>query len=93
MNFFGFTPSLFGKLEAQFPIFLADAMANNPLKAEFLIPQEVGRLLRAGKARVRVLSSPDRWYGVTYREDKPEVQKALEELTLSGAYPNEKLLG
>lgn len=93
MNFFGFTPSLFGELEAQFPIFLANAMANNPLKAEFLIPQEVGRLLREGKARVRVLSSPDRWYGVTYREDKPEVQAALEALTRTGAYPDEKLLG
>ncbi len=93
MNFFGFTPSLFGELETQFPIFLANAMANNPLKAEFLIPQEVGRLLREGKARVRVLSSPDRWYGVTYREDKPEVQAALEALTRAGAYPDEKLLG
>lgn len=93
MNFFGFTPSLFAELEAQFPIFLTNAMQNNPLKAEFLIPQEVGRLLREGKVRVRVLSSPDRWYGVTYREDKPEVQKALEELTSAGAYPDEKLLG
>ncbi len=93
MNFFGFTPSLFAELETQFPIFLTNAMQNNPLKAEFLIPQEVGRLLREGKVRVRVLSSPDRWYGVTYREDKPEVQKALEELTSAGAYPDEKLLG
>ena len=93
MNFFGFTPSLFGELEAQFPKFLAAAMEQNPLKAEFLIPQEVGRLLRAGQARVRVLSSPDLWYGVTYREDKPEVQRALEALTSAGAYPDEKLLG
>jgi len=93
MNFFGFTPSLFAELEARFPAFLAEAMEKNPLKAEFLIPQEVGTLLRKGKARVRVLSSPDRWYGVTYREDKPEVQKALEELTRAGEYPDEKLLG
>lgn len=93
MNFFGFTPSLFAELEAQFPKFLALSAEQNPLKAEFLIPQEVGRLLREGKARVRVLSSPDRWYGVTYREDKPEVQRALEELTRAGEYPDEKLLG
>ena len=93
MNFFGFTPSLFAELEAQFPVFLTNAMANNPLKAEFLIPQEVGRLLRENKARVRVLSSPDRWYGVTYQEDKPQVQKALRELTGAGVYPDEKLLG
>ena len=93
MNFFGFTSSLFAELEAQFPVFLKNAMENNPLKAEFLIPQEVGRLLRENKARVRVLSSPDRWYGVTYQEDKPEVQKALRELTRAGVYPDEKLLG
>ena len=49
-------------------------------------------MLQAGKASVRVLSSPDRWYGVTYREDKPEVQKALNELTDAGAYPDKKLL-
>ena len=92
MNFFGFTPSLFPALEARFPEFLTDAMENNPLKGEFLIPQEVGRMLRANTASVRVLSSPDRWYGVTYREDKPEVMQALNELTDAGAYPNKKLL-
>ena len=92
MNFFGFTPSLFPELEARFPAFLEDAMRQNPLKGEFLIPQEVGRLLRSGKANVRVLSSPDRWYGVTYREDKPEVERALLEMTDAGVYPDEKLL-
>ncbi len=92
MNFFGFTPSLFDSLEARFPAFLQEAMEKNPLKGEFLIPAEVGRMLQAGKASVRVLSSPDRWYGVTYREDKPEVQRALNELTDAGAYPDKKLL-
>ena len=92
MNFFGFTPALFPALEARFPEFLADAMEKNPLKGEFLIPQEVGRMLQAGRASVRVLSSPDRWYGVTYREDKPEVMQALNDLTDAGAYPNKKLL-
>ncbi len=92
MNFFGFTPSLFPILEQRFPEFLHDAIKTNPLKGEFLIPAEVGRMLQKGQASVRVLSSPDRWYGVTYREDKPEVQKALNELTDAGAYPNYKLL-
>ncbi len=92
MNFFGFTQGLFGELETRFPEFLADAMKTNPLKGEFLIPQEVGLLLRQKKASVRVLSSPDRWYGVTYREDKPEVMKALAEMTDNGLYPDEKLL-
>ena len=92
MNFFGFTPALFPALEARFPAFLTEAIEKNPLKGEFLIPQEVGRMLQAGKASVRVLSSPDRWYGVTYREDKPEVQLALNALTDAGAYPDHKLL-
>ena len=92
MNFFGFTTSLFSALEARFPEFLTEAMATNPLKGEFLIPQEVGRMLRANTASVRVLSSPDRWYGVTYQEDKPEFMQALNELTDAGAYPNKKLL-
>lgn len=92
MNFFGFTPGLFGELESRFPVFLADAMKTNPLKGEFLIPQEVGLLLRQKKASVRVLSSPDRWYGVTYREDKPEVMKALVQMTEQGLYPDNKLL-
>lgn len=93
MNFFGFTPSIFDELTARFPEFLETAVAKNPMKAEFLIPQEVGLLLRAGKARVRVLSSPDRWYGVTYKEDRPEVQKALNAMLEAGLYPDEKLLG
>jgi hypothetical protein len=92
MNFFGFTPSLFSALEARFPEFLKEALEKNPLKGEFLIPQEVGRMLREGRASVRVLSSPDRWYGVTYQEDKPEVQRAVNDLTDAGAYPNRKLL-
>ena len=87
-----FTPSLFGALEARFPEFLTEALEKNPLKGEFLSPQEVGRLLQAGKATVRVLSSSDRWYGVTYREDKPEVMQALNALTDAGAYPDKKLL-
>ena len=92
MNFFGFTPALFPALEARFPAFLTEAIEKNPLKGEFLIPQEVGRMLQAGKASVRVLSSTDRWYGVTYREDKPEVMQALNDLTDAGAYPDKKLL-
>jgi len=92
MNFFGFTPALFPALEARFPAFLTEAIEKNPLKGEFLIPQEVGRMLQAGKASVRVLSSPDRWYGVTYREDKPEVMQALNDLTDADAYPDKKLL-
>lgn len=93
MNFFGFTASLFSVLESRFPVFLEEAMRTNPLKGEFLIPQEVGRQLRADKATVTVLSSVDRWYGVTYREDKPAVMAALSGMTAQGLYPDRKLLG
>ena len=92
MNFFGFTPSLFDELAKRFPAFLAEAAQTNPLKGEFLIPREVGALLQAGRAKVRVLSSPDRWYGVTYREDKPLVHDALVKMTDEGVYPDEPLL-
>jgi UTP-glucose-1-phosphate uridylyltransferase len=92
MNFFGFTPSLFPALAQRFGVFLEQTAAENPLKGEFLIPREVGLLLRAEKAHVTVLSSPDRWYGVTYREDKPTVSAAIAGMTLSGQYPDEKLL-
>ncbi|MEG1525341.1 MAG: sugar phosphate nucleotidyltransferase [Clostridia bacterium] len=92
MNFFGFTPSLFGELEERFPRFLEETAKVNPLKGEFLIPNEAGRLVREGKAKIQMLSSPDRWYGVTYREDKPEVMKALAHMTDQGLYPDKKLL-
>ena len=93
MNFFGFTPSIFQELSERFPKFLRDAVPANPPKAEFLIPNEAGRLVHEGKAHMQVLSSPDRWYGVTYREDKPVVMQALKEMTDRGLYPDEKLLG
>ena len=92
MNFFGFTPSLFPALETRFSTFLAETVADNPLKGEFLIPREVGYQLRAGRANVTVLSSPDRWYGVTYREDKPAITEAIAGMTMSGQYPDKKLL-
>ena len=87
MNFFGFTPGLFTELEKAFPLFLQKAMAENPLKGEFLIPNEAGRLVREGRAAIKMLSSPDRWYGVTYKEDKPEVMASLKKLADDGLYP------
>ena len=93
MNFFGFTPSLFPELEKRFPEFLENQVPANPLKSEFLIPRIVGSMLQEGIAKVKVLSSPDRWYGVTYKEDKPEVMTALAAMTENGLYPDEKLLG
>jgi hypothetical protein len=86
MNFWGFTPGLFGELESRFPAFLR-ASAANILKAEFLIPEVVGSLVREGKARVRVLPTGERWFGVTYPEDRPRVQAAIREIIARGVYP------
>ena len=58
------------------------------MKAEFLLPRSVDALLKAGIATVKVLRSADRWYGVTYAEDKPQVVAALGELTRQGKYPD-----
>lgn len=73
--------------------FLTDALKNNPLKGEYFLPFVVNDLLKAGKATVEVMRSGDKWYGVTYQEDKPIVQAAVRKLTEDGVYPAEKLLG
>ena len=86
MNFWGFEPSIFGELETQFREFLAGRAADLA-KAEFLIPEAVGRLVREGKARVRVLPTPGRWFGVTYPADRPLVEEAIRERVRRGLYP------
>jgi len=91
MNMWGFTKSLFGELKARFPKFLKETVPTNPEKSEMYIPMEVGALLREGRCTVDVLSSTDRWYGVTYREDKPAVAAALKALTDAGLYPDKPL--
>ncbi len=88
MNMFGFTPSFLDELAVRFPKFLAEEVPANPAKKEFLLPMIVGELLKCGSARVKVLSSADRWYGVTYAADKPLVVAALKELTEKGLYPD-----
>jgi len=92
MNFWGFTPALFGELERRFPEFLR-ANAGNIIKAEFLIPEVVGALLREKKARVRILPTRERWFGVTYPEDRPAFRRAILELVEAGAYPRDLWAG
>ena len=91
MNTWGFTPSIFKELEARFPAFLRDN-AGNILKAEYFLPSVVDGLISEKKARVKVLPSKERWYGVTYQEDKPLVKEAIARMTEEGIYP-EKLWG
>ena len=87
MNMWGFTRSYMDEALARFPAFLDAALKNNPLKGEFYLPTVVSQLLEEGKARVRVLSSEDKWYGVTYKEDKPVVVAALQAMRDAGVYP------
>jgi hypothetical protein len=86
MNFWGFRPSLFDELERLFPEFLR-AHADTLAKAEFLIPEVVGELVRQGRARVKVLPTPERWFGVTYPEDRPVVEAAILDRVRRGIYP------
>ena len=91
MNMFGFGPSFLQELEDRFPLFLANEMPKNPAKKEFLLPMTVGFLLRENCARVKVLPTSDRWYGVTYAQDKLAVQEALREMIGKGMYPKDGL--
>lgn len=93
MNFWGFTPSLLRQARERFPDFLDKLLAENPLKGEYLLPTLVGRLIQEGKASVRALSSGDKWYGVTYKEDKPAVAAAIARMTRDGLYPDDLWAG
>ena len=88
MNMWGFTPSFLEEIENGFAAFLDNTMKTNPLKGEYFLPFVVQSLLSADKATVKVLTSPDKWYGVTYAADKPVVMAALREKTEAGLYPN-----
>lgn len=87
MNIWGFTRSYLDEAAARFPKFLDETMKTNPTKGEYYLPTVVGQLLAESKARVRVLSSEDKWYGVTYKEDKPVVVNALARMRQEGLYP------
>ncbi|THH37657.1 nucleotidyltransferase family protein [Neolewinella litorea] len=86
MNFWGFHPSIFDRLEKGFTEFARDNK-DNP-RAEYLIPELVDGMIKDGSAKVKVLVSEDKWYGVTYQEDKPKVQEAFSMLVAENTYPS-----
>lgn len=90
MNFMGFMPSFLEEAKALFPKALDEILAKNPLKGEYFLPAIVQQMLTEGRATMKVLTSPDKWYGVTYAADKPVVVEALKKMTQEGLYP-EKL--
>lgn len=83
MNLWGFTPKVFEEIEGDFKDFLETA---NLSKDEFFIPTVVDNLIKRGKTRVRVLKNADKWYGMTYKEDKKDVTAAIAALIAEGAY-------
>lgn len=92
MNFWGFTTGLFAELERRFPEFLRTRAADIH-KAEFLIPEVIGDLLRENRARVKILPTRERWFGVTYPEDRPLFRSAILELIDAGIYPRDLWAG
>lgn len=87
MNMWGFTRSILDEIRDGFPAFLEEGLKTNPMKCEYFLPTVVSNLLEADKASVAVLTSADRWYGVTYKEDKPVVEAAIQKLKDDGLYP------
>lgn len=89
MNMWGLSPAFFDALEKGFDVFLEKLDPEN-LKGEYLLPTIIGDLLKEGKMRVEVRKSHDEWFGVTYKEDKPDVVASIQKLIKDGVYP-EKL--
>ena len=85
MNFWGFTPAVFKQSEEMFKKFV-DANESNP-KAEFFIPLVADELIKTGVAEFKVIPTGNKWFGVTYKEDKSIVQASISELVSNGTYP------
>lgn len=85
MNMWGFTPSVFVELESRFRRFAAENA--DDLKAEFYVPTFVNELVQDGRARAKVLHTDEKWFGITYRQDKPPVVQAIRYLIDRGVYP------
>lgn len=87
MNMWCFTPKIFKMLDREFPRFLTTALEENPLKAEFLLPTIVDKMVKNGAVDVQVKATTAKWLGVTYKEDKESVVNGLKELTERKIYP------
>ena len=86
MNMWGFTPDLFTSSDQLFIEFLNKNLGD--LKSEFYIPYVVNKLISSGEATCKVLETPDKWFGVTFKEDRERVVENLAQLTASGVYPS-----
>jgi hypothetical protein len=86
MNMWALRPEFMELLDQGFREFFQGAAKENPLKAEYLLPIYIGQLLRQDRVRVQVLPTGDKWFGVTYREDKPSVVENFRRLIEAGVY-------
>jgi UTP-glucose-1-phosphate uridylyltransferase len=84
MNMWGFTPDLFGYLEDGFERFLKEKI--NVPKSEYFLPSQIDELIKKGEKKAKVLVAEDKWFGMTYKEDKPVLKAAIEEMTKKGLY-------
>lgn len=89
MNFWGLSGSFMKSAWERFPAFLKNEAEADPLKAEYFLPSVISELISSGRARVRILRCGEKWYGVTYKADKPTVVAAIAEKTAAGEYPDE----
>ena len=87
LNMWGFTRSILEEIRDGFPAFLKEGLKVNPMKCEYFLPSVVSRLVMEDRASVKVLKSHDKWYGITYKEDKPVIVKAIQEMKDGGLYP------
>lgn len=87
MNMWGFSRSMLEEIKEGFPAFLKKGLKENPMKCEYYLPAVVSSLLEENRASVKVLESEDKWYGVTYKEDKPLVESAVRSFKKEGLYP------
>ena len=88
MNFWGFTPKIFDECAPVFDSFIRKGVKENPMKCEHVIPTAIGTLVSEKKCQVRMLSSKDHWFGVTYKEDKPDVMAKIAKMREDGIYPD-----
>lgn len=86
MNMWGFQKSFLTELDTRFASYLEEIMERNPLKGEYFLPSVVNDMIKENKAKVSVLQSSDKWYGVTYHQDKETVVTAIKELKKRGCY-------
>lgn len=88
MNFWGFQLNMMQEIERRFTPFLAENLSKNPMKCEYFLPLIPNQLIQEGKGTVRIIPTPEKWYGITYHDDLPALQSAVQRMKAQGLYPD-----